>query len=62
MKISENKMPLNLSRTVATQGVRYFSHQTWVSGNLFGYLVALLACMIIIGNSYSVGPDFFAQL
>ena len=27
-----SKMPLNLTKTVATQAVRTFSHTTWVSG------------------------------
>ena len=27
-----NTMPLNLTRTVAKQGVRTFAHSTWVSG------------------------------
>ena len=26
---------LNLTRTIAKQGVRTFSHTTWVSGNVF---------------------------
>ena len=33
---NEHKMPLNLTRTIAQQGIkgiRSFSHTTWVSGN-----------------------------
>ena len=29
------KMALNLTRTVAKQGIRTFSHQTWISGVYF---------------------------
>jgi hypothetical protein len=33
-------MPLNLTRTVATRGVRLFSHQTWVSGSRIHMLLS----------------------
>ena len=42
------KMPLNLTRAVATQSIRTFSHQGWVSGENKDYLT--------ISNYVILGP------